>query len=199
MRTKVAVDLAPRTPGQATCIGFGTWYCIKMPTRMFDIPRHENHLTGSKQTYTMVGIIIQRVAEAAKFVGKTSLKKNWTPDHSKTLYQAIRTGVSSPVGGSTRCWPKKSGSLDKKIGIRFDWGDPAFKDAYGFWWRILNLQLNANAEQEAIRKTAQKDGTHAVRAKIWIPTTTNGGALHPDVGEAEVQDQLVVDLLKHGV
>ncbi|KAF7424955.1 hypothetical protein PC9H_009148 [Pleurotus ostreatus] len=82
----------------------------------------------------------------------------------KTLFKAIKTGVDTPVGGSTRCWPKKS--ADEKIGIRFDWGRAAFRDSHGLWWRILNLQLNANAESEAIRKAAQKNGTDDTRSKI---------------------------------
>ncbi|KAL0945743.1 hypothetical protein HGRIS_014888 [Hohenbuehelia grisea] len=117
--------------------------------------------------------------------------------HCQTLFKAIKTGVDTPVGGSTRCWPKKS--ADEKIGIRFDWGGAAFRDPHGLWWRILNLQLNANAESEAIRKEAQKNGTDDTRSKIYIPTTPGGKALHPDIGEKEVREQITSEILTNGV
>jgi hypothetical protein len=94
---------------------------------------------------------------------------------SQDLLTSIRANIGSATDGS-RAWPKST--LDKKLGVRLDYGERFQLD--GSWFRNIVLQLNKDAENAAINELAKKD-THAKRAIITVPLSEDGKGLHSDI------------------
>ncbi|KAM6488956.1 hypothetical protein JOM56_015592 [Amanita muscaria] len=108
-------------------------------------------------------------------VAKTFAKKKIWKAMEKDLLQSVQGNIGNATPGS-RAWPKKT--QDKEVGVRLDWGEKFQKD--GDWFRNLVLQFNKDAENPAINELAKK-GTHAKRAIVGVPMSTDGKKLHPEV------------------
>lgn len=74
---------------------------------------------------------------------------------------------------------------DTKFGIRFDVGKkkkimaPDNTTILGYE-RMVNLQLNRNAENPTIKETVKAIGSHGVRLGWMVPLNEVGTAIHPD-------------------
>lgn len=94
---------------------------------------------------------------------------------SQVLKLARGTGLPG-----TRAAPSPSGTNDTKIGLRIDFGEVVVLDDQQTV-QIINLQVNKNAEDPALKELANKD-SHKVWSKARIIPTSN-----PDEARAAVE------------
>ncbi|KZT24277.1 hypothetical protein NEOLEDRAFT_1170310 [Neolentinus lepideus HHB14362 ss-1] len=121
----------------------------------------------------------------ALLIAKRHITKDILPDLKKDMYASIKKNIKDAEAGR-RCWPRANQTTDKKYGIRFDWGpkqhqEQTTKNGEKVLYRVIDLHLNANAENEQIRDTVRKAkrGTHAKRMQIYIRVNEDG-TLHKD-------------------
>ncbi|KAF9045637.1 hypothetical protein BDP27DRAFT_1374055 [Rhodocollybia butyracea] len=92
---------------------------------------------------------------------KSQLKKYLLPglrDAVDTLAERIVQGCPVTGNEGKTLWP--TNTKDKfKYGVRIDWGGQLSQATDGKWYRDLNLQINASAEQKSIQELGQKMGT----------------------------------------
>ena len=73
---------------------------------------------------------------------------------ANTVAKILQSAESATVG--SHAWPKDK-SQDKYIGMRINWGEICEKD--GKWMQNICLQLNADANNVAVKKKANQS-TH---------------------------------------
>lgn len=93
-------------------------------------------------------------------------------------------------------WPNPKD--DRRLGIRFDWGQKHQDKTTKAWHRNVVMQLNANAENPGIKEAAQAYGTHAQRAVASIPLNDDGTGLHPSINQ-EIFEKQFINAFKGGV
>lgn len=88
-------------------------------------------------------------------------------------------------------WPNPK--YDERLGVRFDWGQKFQHATTKAWYRNVVLQLNANAENEAIKEAVQKQqgGAHAKRATAEFLLNDDGTGLHSSINQEVFQRQFI--------
>ncbi|KZT24281.1 hypothetical protein NEOLEDRAFT_1135489, partial [Neolentinus lepideus HHB14362 ss-1] len=122
---------------------------------------------------------------SAQLIAKKHITRQILPDLKNDMYDSIRKNIKD-AGAGTRCWPRANQTTDKKYGIRFDWGSKQHQEqttqtGEKVLYRVIDLQLNANADNKQIRDTVSSDKrhTHAKRMQISIRVNEDG-TLHKD-------------------
>ncbi|KZT19680.1 hypothetical protein NEOLEDRAFT_934848 [Neolentinus lepideus HHB14362 ss-1] len=124
------------------------------------------------------------LVESSQLIARKHITNKILPDLKNDMYESIKRNIKD-AGAGTRCWPPANKTNDKKYGIRFDWGPKGIEETTTsgekVWYRLMDLQLNADAENEQIRDTVSKAkrGTHAKRMQIYIRINEDG-TLHKD-------------------
>ncbi|KAI0070292.1 hypothetical protein K474DRAFT_1680260 [Panus rudis PR-1116 ss-1] len=138
-----------------------------------------------------------------KLIAKTFFKKDLAKAMEKDLDKIVDTlyeGATSAQAG-TRIWPTGGSKVDERIGVRLDWGtirpvDPA--EGYHSsikYFRSFDLQINANAENQALLNEVQRRGTHNKRMTALIPLDANR---RPLVSSVSMKSQYGENVLRKG-
>ena len=98
-------------------------------------------------------------------------------------------------GGKTRCWPQEGSHLERKLGVRLDWGtQKPFKGQNGYFYRDLNLQINKNSENNTLKELAKNlKGSHKKRYRLLIRTDKDGNVV---ITEPQLRERIRCKFVK---
>jgi hypothetical protein len=101
-----------------------------------------------------------------------------------------------PVTGNegSTLWPTNP-KEQLRYGVRIDWGRTATKGTDGHWYRDLNLQINADAEQRSIQELGKKMGTDFKYVTLLIPVTSKSKC---ELDAPKLADQFDSEELENG-
>jgi len=90
-----------------------------------------------------------------------------------------------------RFWP--NAAKDKELGVRIDWGMKYKEKTSGKWYRNLDIQLNADANDAKIRNAVAElqRGTHTKIITVIILLGEGGETLHPGLPLDKVMDEVI--------
>ena len=115
------------------------------------------------------------------------------------IAKAIRSGAPVTTAAGGRAWPNSS--QDKKVMVRFDWGEnTVVQDTDGKYYRRVNLQINSNAENKTIADLAAGTKSHTKRATIAVETDASGNVVATESVLADgIRSNLIEDMSKNGL